>query len=57
MTTTPDGAETTVADRVMEIQSRYAPDDLVSCFIRRAWRDLNAVAERTERRLEVAGIA
>lgn len=57
MTTTPDGAQTTVADRVMEIQSRYGPDDLVTCFTRRAWRDLKAAVERTERRLEAAGIA
>ncbi|MGH3868433.1 MAG: HD domain-containing protein [Pseudonocardiaceae bacterium] len=57
MTTTPDGAETTVADRVAEIQSRYGPDDLMSCVIRRAWRDLTAAVERTERRLEAAGIA
>ncbi|MBV9140389.1 MAG: HD domain-containing protein [Pseudonocardiales bacterium] len=56
LTTTPDGAETTVADRVMEIQSRYGPDDLVSRSIRRAWRDLSAAAERTERRLDVVGI-
>ena len=57
MTTTPDGAETTVVERVAEIQTRYGPDDLVSCFIRRAWDDLNAAAERTLRRLEAAGIA
>ncbi len=56
MTTTPDGGETTVAERVAEIQNRYGPDDLVSRFIRRAWDDLNAAAERTERRLEAAGI-
>lgn len=56
MTTTPDGAETTVAERVAEIQSRYGPDDLVSRFIRRAGDDLNAAVERTERRLEAAGI-
>ena len=56
MTTTPDGGVTTVADRVREIQSRYGEDDLVSRFIRRAWEDLNAAVERTERRLEVAGI-
>jgi hypothetical protein len=56
MTTTPDGGETTVADRVAEIQSRYGPDDLVSRFIRRAWDDLNAAVECTERRLEAAGI-
>jgi hypothetical protein len=57
MTTTPDGAETTIVERVAEIQTRYGPDDLVSCFIRRAWNDLNAAAECTERRLEAAGIA
>jgi HD domain-containing protein len=57
MTTTPDGGETTVAERVAEIQTRYGPDDLVSCFIQRAWADLNAAAERTQRRLEAAGIS
>lgn len=57
MTTTPDGGETTVGERVAEIQSRYGPDDLVSCFIRLAWDDLNAAVGRTERRLEEAGIA
>ncbi len=57
MTTTPDGDETTVVERVVEIQTRYGPDDLVSCFIRRAWDDLNAAAERTQRRLEAAGIS
>jgi HD domain-containing protein len=56
MTTTPDGDETTAAERVAEIQTRYGPDDLVSCFIRRAWDALNAAVERTERRLEAAGI-
>ena len=56
MTTTPDGGETTVADRVAEILGRYGPDDLVSQFIRRAWDDLNAAVERTERRLEAAKI-
>lgn len=57
MTTTPDGGETTAVERVAEIQTRYGPDDLVSCFIRRAWDDLNAAAERTQRRLEAAGIS
>jgi HD domain len=56
MTTTPDGGDTTMADRVAEIQSRYGPDDLVSRFIRRAWNDLNEAVERTERRLTVSGI-
>lgn len=56
MTTTPDGEKTTAAERVAEIQSRYGPDDLVSRFIRRAWHDLHAAVERTERRLAAAGI-
>ena len=57
MTTTPDGGETTAVERVAEIQSRYGPDDLVSCFIRRAWGPLNAAVERTQCRLKAAGIA
>jgi hypothetical protein len=57
MTTTPDGGETTAVERVAEIQSRYGPDDLVTCFIRRAWADLNAAVERTQRRLEAAGLS
>ena len=57
MTTTPDGGDTTVAERIAEIQSRYGPDDVVSRFIRRATGDLGAAAERTNRRLEVTGIA
>jgi hypothetical protein len=57
MTTTPDGGKTTAAERVAEIQTRYGPNDLVSCFIRRAWDDLNAAAEHTQRRLEAAGIS
>jgi hypothetical protein len=57
MTTTPDGAETTVVRRVAEIQTRYGPDDLVSCFIRQAWDDLNAAVERTQRRLDATGIS
>lgn len=57
MTTTPDGNETTVAERVAEIQARYGPDDLVSRFIRWAWDDLNTAAERTERRLDAYGIS
>ena len=57
MTTTPDGGETTAVERVVEIQTRYGPDDVVSRFIRRAWDELNAAAERTQRRLAAAGIA
>lgn len=57
MTTTPDGGKTTLVERTAEIQSRYGPDDLVSRFIRRALEDLSAAVERTDRRLEAAGIA
>jgi hypothetical protein len=57
MTTTPDGGETTAAERVAEIQTRYGPDDLVSRFVRRAWDDLNSAVERTQHRLEAAGIS
>jgi len=57
MTTTPDGDKTTVAERAAEIQNRYGPNDVVSCFIRRAWNDLSAAVERTELRLKAAGIA
>lgn len=56
MTTTPHGDETTVAERVVEIQSRYGPGDVVSRFMLRAWGDLSAAVERTERRLAAAGI-
>ena len=56
MTTTPDGGRTTVTKRVAEIQGRYGPDDVVSCFIRWAWPELLAAIERTESALEAAGI-
>lgn len=56
MTTTPDGGRTNVIDRVAEIQDRYGPDDLVSCFIRWAWPELRDAVERTEQRLQAAEI-
>jgi putative nucleotidyltransferase with HDIG domain len=56
MTTTPEGGVTTLVDRVAEIQQRYGPDDLVSCFIRWAWPELEAAVNRTEERLRAAGI-
>jgi hypothetical protein len=56
MTTTPDGGKTTLVERTAEIQSRYGPDDLVSPFIRWALEDLSGAVERTDRRLEAAGI-
>ncbi|GAA0614376.1 HDIG domain-containing protein [Kutzneria viridogrisea] len=51
MTTTPDGKQTTITDRVAEIQKRYGPEDTVSCFIRWAWPELLGAVERTEQRL------
>lgn len=56
MTTTPDGARTTLVDRVAEIQERYGADDIVSCFIRWAWPELEGAVTRTEERLRAAGI-
>jgi hypothetical protein len=56
MTTDPDGGVTSVVDRVAEIQERYGPDDVVSCFIRRARPELEAAVKRTEERLTAAGI-
>ena len=56
MTTTPDGTRTTITDRVAEIQQRYGPEDLVSCFIRWAWPELLGAVERTNERLEAAGL-
>lgn len=56
MTTDPDGGVTSLVDRVAEIQDRYGPDDVVSCFVRCAWPELEAAVHRTERRLAAAGI-
>lgn len=55
MTITPDGELTTVAERVREIEHRYGPDDIVSCFVRWAWPELLAAVERTQGRLAAAG--
>lgn len=55
MTTTPTGDPTTVTERVREIQQRYGPDDIVSCFIRWAWPELLGAVDRTEARLADAG--
>jgi len=55
MTTTPNGDRTTITDRVAEIQQRYGPDGIVSCFIQWAWPELLGAVERTEQRIRVAG--
>lgn len=56
MTTTPDGRRTNVIDRVAEIQDRYGPDDIVSCFIRWGWPELRDAVERTEEQLRAAEV-
>ena len=56
MTTTPVGQPTTVTDRVREIEQRYGPDDVVSCFLRWAWPELLSAVERTKARLAAVGV-
>lgn len=56
MTTTPTGDATNVFDRIEKIQKRYAPEDLVTFFIRQAKPELVAAVERTEERLRSAGV-
>lgn len=51
MTTTPDGTETTPAERLGEIEHRYGPDTIVWRFIRRAAPEIHAAANRVEDRL------
>jgi hypothetical protein len=57
MTTSPDGETVSFERRILEIQERYGPDDLVTFFIRQAKPELQAAVERTEARLRAAGIA
>jgi putative nucleotidyltransferase with HDIG domain len=56
MTTTPDGRQTTIGERVQEIQKRYGREDTVSRFIRSAWPELKSAVDRTEARMRGAGI-
>lgn len=55
MTTSPDGVEVDVNDRLAEIQARYGPEDVVTRFIERARPDILAAVARTRERLESAG--
>jgi hypothetical protein len=57
MTTSPDGVTVPFDERIKEIQERYGPQDLVSFFIRQAEPELRGAAERTEARLQAAGIS
>ncbi|MFF9410007.1 HD domain-containing protein [Streptomyces anandii] len=51
MTTTPDGTQTALAERLDEIVQRYGPDTIVGRFIQRAAPEIHAAAERVEERL------
>lgn len=51
MTTTPDGTQTTPAERLDEIVQRYGPDTIVGRFIQRATPEIHAAAKRVEGRL------
>jgi len=57
MTTSPDGVTVAFDDRLKEIQERYGPQDLVTFFIRQAAPELRGAVERTEARLQAAGIS
>ncbi|WP_329103576.1 HDIG domain-containing protein [Micromonospora sp. NBC_01699] len=50
-TTGPDGQDLDVFERLIEIRTRYGPDDLVTRFIDRAEPDIVAAVRRTEARL------
>ncbi|MFI8211892.1 HD domain-containing protein [Streptomyces werraensis] len=54
MTTTPDGTQTTPAERLDEIVQRYGPDTIVGRFIQRAAPEIHAAAGRVEKRLAQA---
>ncbi|GAB2989189.1 HD domain-containing protein [Saccharothrix stipae] len=56
MTTTPDGGNTTIHYRLLEIELRYGPENLVTKFIHCAKSELLAAVERTEERMRVAGL-
>jgi hypothetical protein len=56
MTTSPDGGPTNVHDRIEEIHKRYGKQHLVSTFINLATNELVAAVERTEERLQAAGL-
>ncbi|MFD0066700.1 HD domain-containing protein [Streptomyces sp. NPDC056690] len=56
MTTTPDGAQTTSAERLDEIVQRYGPDTIVARFIQRAAPEIYAASTRVEGRLAKADV-
>jgi hypothetical protein len=50
MTTSPDGELVEPADRLVEIQDRYGPHDVMTRFIERARPDILAAVARTRER-------
>lgn len=56
MTTSPDGKPVAFDERLKEIRDRYGPQDVVTFFIRQAEPELRGAVERTEARLQAAGI-
>jgi hypothetical protein len=57
MTTSPDGEPVGFDERIKEAQDRYGPQDLVTFFLRQAEPELRGAVERTEARLQTAGIS
>jgi hypothetical protein len=57
MTTSPEGQPVGFDERIKEIQDRYGPQDLVTFFIRQAEPELRGAVERTQSRLQAAGIS
>jgi hypothetical protein len=57
MTTSPIGQRVTLADRLAEIKLRYGAEHLVVRCLQDAQGDLTTAIERTEKRLQDAGLA
>jgi hypothetical protein len=57
MTTSPDGKPVGFDERIKEAQDRYGPQDVVTFFLRQAEPELRGAVERTEARLQAAGIS
>ncbi|MGA5323593.1 HD domain-containing protein [Streptomyces seoulensis] len=56
MTTTPDGTQTTPAERLDEIVQRYGPDTIVGRFIQRAAPEIHAASKRVGDRMSEAAV-
>jgi hypothetical protein len=56
MTTSPTGQRITLADRLAEIAERYGPEHLVVRCLQRAHHHLAGAVQRTENRMQAAGV-